>query len=72
MTLPYKIIVVCRGRALLCPLNPDKANVISIGRSKTPPLQDTIILLHTDKSSFIFYFNEFNNCSRLYSSWIKT
>ena len=52
MTLPYKIIVVCRGRALLCPLNPDKANVISIGRSKPPPLQDTFILLRTHKLSF--------------------
>jgi len=36
MTLPYKMIVVCRGRALLCPLDPDKADVLFIGRSRTP------------------------------------
>ena len=31
-----------RGRALLCPLNPD----IFIGRSRTPPLRGTIVLFH--------------------------
>ena len=33
--------------------NQGKADVIFIGRSRTPPLRDTIILLRTDKSLFI-------------------
>ena len=52
MTLPYKIIVVCRGRALLCPLDPDKADVLFIRRSRTPPLRNTFVLLRTHKLSF--------------------
>src|SRR5699024_10692858 len=44
------MVVACRGRALLCPLDPGKTEVIFIGRSRTPPLRDTIILLRTDKS----------------------
>ena len=47
------MVVACRGRALLCPLDPGKTEVIFIGRSRTPPLRDTIILLRTDKSLFI-------------------
>ena len=56
MAWSYYIIVTRRGRALLCPLNPpiesgywyhpltpDKTDVICIGRSRTPPLRDTII-----------------------------
>ena len=52
MTLSYKMIVVCRGRALLRPLDPDKADVLFIGRSRTPPLRDTFVLLRTHKLSF--------------------
>ena len=52
MTLPYKMIVVCRGRALLYPLDPDMADVLFIGRSRTPPLQSAIILFRTHKLSF--------------------
>ena len=52
MTLPYKMIVVCRGRALLYPLDPDMADVLFIGRSRTPPLRNTFVLLRTHKLSF--------------------
>ena len=38
MTLPYKMIVVCRGRALLCPLDPDMADVLFIGGVSKFPL----------------------------------
>ena len=52
MTLPYKMIVVCRGRALLYPLDPDMADVLFIGRSRTPPLRNTCVLVRTQKLSF--------------------
>ena len=31
--------VACRGWALPCPLAPNKADTVSIGRSRTPPLR---------------------------------
>ena len=51
--MPYKIIVVCRGRALLCPLDPDKADVLFIRRSRTPPLRNTFVLLRTHKATVV-------------------
>ena len=60
MGVEHETIVVCRGRALLCPLDPDMADVLFIGRSRTPPLQSAIIF-HTDKSAFNACY--FNACS---------
>ena len=37
MGVEHETIVVCRGRALLCPLNPGKADIIYIGRREPRP-----------------------------------
>ncbi|EEC97573.1 hypothetical protein PRABACTJOHN_01020 [Parabacteroides johnsonii DSM 18315] len=37
MTRPYKIIVVCRGRALLCPSNPARRTLFSLGGVEPRP-----------------------------------
>lgn len=44
-----------QGQGSTLPIESGKADFIFIGRSRTPPLRDTIILLHTGKSVFICY-----------------